>query len=172
MCRYSFSCNQMQERSLGVQTPENCRAVEILGDGPGRLYKTGIQKCPETVPGLLHQVSIGASASTESAVVLCRYVAFLAEEGLKHRTIKAYLAAVRFWHISEGVQDPFKNAPPRLHYILRGIKRAESRKGLQSIERLPITPTILQIKQVWEPQSSNPDIVMLWAASCIAFLVS
>ncbi len=40
-----------------------------------------------------------------SEAVLCRFVASLAEAGLKVRTIKVYLSAVRFMHIAEGSQE-------------------------------------------------------------------
>ena len=39
--------------------------------------------------------------------VLVLFVSQLAKDGLKHRTIKAYLSAIRFLHIAEGRGDPF-----------------------------------------------------------------
>ena len=94
----------------------------------------------------------------------------LADSGLKHRTIKAYLSAVRFLHIAEGAQDPFKPTHERLEYILRGIKRCESEQAAKGRERLPITPTILKrIKGVWEGKANEHDTIMIWAACCTAF---
>lgn len=49
------------------------------------------------------------------------FASYLSEEGLKHRTIKVYLSAVRFLHISEGAKDPFAKDHHHLHYILQGI---------------------------------------------------
>ena len=50
---------------------------------------------------------------------------------------------------------------PKLHYVLRGIKKHEAETGSHSRERLPVTPSILmQIRAVWE---------LLWAACCLAF---
>ena len=43
--------------------------------------------------------------------VLCYFVAYLASSKLKHRTIKAYLSAVRYLHIAEGVNDSFTPSP-------------------------------------------------------------
>ena len=56
-----------------------------------------------------------------SQSILCRFVSHLANQGLKHRTIKAYLSAVRFLHIAEGREDPFISHFPRLQYTLSGI---------------------------------------------------
>ena len=94
----------------------------------------------------------------------------LVKDGLKHRTIKVYLSAIRFLHISEGEGDPFKAPLQKLHYTLRGVKREEASRGVATRERLPITPGILrQIKAVWECKSQDPDTVMMWAAACLGF---
>ena len=60
----------------------------------------------------------GREAVPASEEGLCRFVANLAGEGLKHRTIKSYLAGVQHLHIEEGVADPFKKPLHRLHYTL------------------------------------------------------
>ena len=105
-----------------------------------------------------------------SEAVLCRFVAFLGREGLKHRTIKSYLSAVRHLHIAEGVPDPFQLSRHRLEYVLRGVKRCKSEKGSEGRERLPISPDILRrIKTSWESVLLTTDIVMLRAACCLAF---
>ena len=92
-------------------------------------------------------------------------------EGLKHRTIKVYLSAVRHLHIAEGESDPFQPALPCLKYILRGVKRCEAEKGAEKRERLPISPnTLRRIKASWEATAPTPDIIMLWAACFLAFL--
>ena len=97
-------------------------------------------------------------------------MSYLAKEKLKHSTIKSYLSAVRFLHISEGLDDPFQPSLNRLQYVLQGIKRCESRERSKERERLPITPNILRkVKSVWDPSASDPDIIMLWAACCLGF---
>ncbi len=89
---------------------------------------------------------------------------------LKHRTIKVYLAAVRWLYIKEGRENPFQNPLHRLHYVLQGAKREEASRGGSSRVRLPISPSILrQLKSVWEGQGLNPDTTMLWAAACLGF---
>ena len=43
---------------------------------------------------------------------LCKFVAFLAHENLKHQTIKTYLSAVRNLQIIAGLGDPFQQSLP------------------------------------------------------------
>ena len=56
----------------------------------------------------------GFKAVPASEETLCRYVSYIANSGLKHRTIKAYLSAIRHLHICEGAGDPFQPARQRL----------------------------------------------------------
>jgi hypothetical protein len=102
---------------------------------------------------------------------LCSYVAYLANQNLKHATIKVYLSAVRNLQISYGLDDPFAGtALPQLDLVMRGIKRAEAEKGVSKRERLPISPLILnQLKQVWSPTGHTHDTKMIWAACTLAF---
>ena len=80
------------------------------------------------------------------------------------------MAGIRHLHIEEGLGDPFLPALPRLHYVLRGVKRSQGEEGNASSEHLPITPPLLhRIKVVWEPQANDPDTIMLWAACFLAF---
>ena len=103
-------------------------------------------------------------------MVLCRFVAYLADQGLKHRTLKAYLSGVRFLHIQDGLADPFVGKMDRLQYTLRGVKRRENEAGSERRARLPVTPAILKkLQSVWESSASDPDTVMLWAACCLGF---
>ena len=105
-----------------------------------------------------------------SELVLSQFVSYLAREKLTHRTIKVYLSAVRFLHIEGGMDDPFKPPLLRLEYILKGIKWTEAQQRNGARERLPISPGILRkIKAVWESSALDPDVVMLWAACCVAF---
>ena len=41
--------------------------------------------------------------------ILCHYVAFLAKEGLKHRTIKAYLSGIRYLQIMKALGKPVRS---------------------------------------------------------------
>ena len=101
---------------------------------------------------------------------LCRFVAYLAAQKVRHRTIKTYLAGVRYLHITEGKSDLFTMPLHRLEYTLRRVKRYEAEAGLKKRERLPISPDLLRkIKAVWEQNAENPDKAMLWAACCFGF---
>ena len=100
---------------------------------------------------------------------LCAFVAFLADDKLKHRSIKTYMSAVRHLQIRAGFPDPFAATVqmPRLEYVLRGVKRSEAEKGLVS---LPITPHIL--RQLWEvraPEGQLRNTKLIWAASTLCF---
>ena len=95
----------------------------------------------------------------------------LANQNLKHGTIKVYLSAVRQLQIKYGMSDAFAGtAWPQLDLVMRGIKRVETERGMSKRERLPISPCLLRkLKEVWSPQSLEHDIKMIWAACCLCF---
>ena len=102
--------------------------------------------------------------------VLTSFVAHLAVQGLKSRSIKVYLSAVRHLQIESGFPDPFLSHMPRLEYVLKGVKREEAERGSSGRTRLPITPSILRkLKDVWEPRAEDWDTRMIWAACCLCF---
>ena len=77
-------------------------------------------------------------------ITLCKFVAFLAHENLKHQTIKTYLSAVRNLQITAEHGDPFQQSLPLLEYVLRGIKSDQAKKSPSPRRtRLPITPEIM-----------------------------
>ena len=99
---------------------------------------------------------------------LCRFIAYLREEGLRHQTVKSYLAAVRHMQISNDMGDPKIGSMPRLELVVRGMKREQA--GQPTRTRLPITPEILKrIRQYWKGRQAEWDIVMLWAAMTLCF---
>ena len=101
---------------------------------------------------------------------LCRYVAFLTKEGIKHQTIKSYLSGIRCLQIQLGLGNPFAITLPRLECVLLGIKRVEVRGGNATHTRLPFTIDILQcLYEVWLGQPVWVEGVMIWAAACIEF---
>jgi len=61
-----------------------------------------------------------AVATTEE--VLCKFVAQMASEELRHQIIKSFMAWVCHLHIVEGLGDLFLPALPRLRFVLRGVK--------------------------------------------------
>ena len=97
-------------------------------------------------------------------------MSYLANDGLKHKTIKCRITISA--HFKEGLPDPSVAMMNRLHYTntLRGIKRQLGGKMTGTRERLPITSRILQaIKRSWDSRATDPDIVMLWVACCLGF---
>ncbi len=116
-------------------------------------------------------VRAGRSPVPASEPTLCSFVSYLANEGLKHRTLKVYLSAVRHLHIERGLQDPFQGKPsPRLQYVLRGIKKHEAEKGVERRERFPMSPALLyKLRSVWAQSGGERDTKMLRAVCCLAF---
>ena len=51
---------------------------------------------------------------------LCRFVALLASESIRHTTIVSYISACRYAQISAGLPDPLLPSLPRLTYVRRG----------------------------------------------------
>ncbi len=92
---------------------------EVLHDRSGRVHAQTLCLRGETFYGDLCCSKSGSVPADEDA--LCHFAATLAEEGLRHKTIKSYMAGVRHLHISEGHGDPFSGGLHRLHYILRGV---------------------------------------------------
>ena len=103
--------------------------------------------------------------------ILCRFVASLADDGLRYQTVKCYLSAVRHLHIMSGYGDPSIPNMPILEYLLRGLKIAQSKDKPESARiRLPITPAILRrLRSVLEADPSKWDNIMLWAGCCACF---
>ena len=98
-----------------------------------------------------------------SESTLCRFVAYLASEGLKAQLILGYLAS------------PVDFAPrprgecPRLAYVLKGVSRSQA--AAPKPRRLPITPQILRLlKDAWERGTVDAYSARLfWAISLTAF---
>ena len=105
-----------------------------------------------------------------SESLLCRYVAYLAEEGLAPKTIKLYLSAIRHLQVSMNLSDPKIGEMARLEQVVKGAKREYAKKNPDKRERLPITPELLmQMKQVWSREPKKFDNIMLWAACCVCY---
>ena len=143
-----------------------CGPIQIyfmmgLAESTHKLYATGVHRFTRVC------TAAGLTVVPASEGALCHFAATLAEEGL---CIKSYMAGVRHLHISEGYGDPFTHDLHRLHYVLRGIKRAEGIAGMAKWERRPITPDLLRKnKSVWDPKAEEANVVMLWAACCLAY---
>lgn len=90
-------------------------------------------------------------------------------EGLKHRSIKSYLSAIRHLQIAEGLGDPFHGiSMPKLEHVFRGVKKHQVETMGGQRERLPIIPCILrQIKGVWDDIRKNVLGGLLFVSLCI-----
>lgn len=64
----------------------------------------------------------GLQAIPATETELCYFVAFLTKEKLRHKTIEAYLLALRFLHIAEEKPNPFVPSLTHLQYVLGGVK--------------------------------------------------
>ena len=107
-------------------TSASWRAALRLADSSHRTYKSGENR-------FLHfcQMS-GVSPLPVSEGVLCKFVSYLAGEGLKHRSIKPYLSGVRYLQIRCGYADPFHNSQlPCLDYTMKGVKQVQAGVGWQ-----------------------------------------
>ena len=105
-----------------------------LAESTHKLYATGVRRFTRVC------TAAGLTVVPASEGALCHCAATLAG-GLRHRTIRSYMAGVRHLHISEGYGDPFTHDLHRLHYVLRGIKRAEGIAGMAKRERRPLLLT-------------------------------
>ena len=107
-----------------------------------------------------------------SEAMLCYFSTHLAQQNLSPQTIKTYLAGIRLMQITLGLPEPKAySSLPRLRLIQAGIQRTHAQRATSTARvRLPITPSILhKMRENWSVKASNPDIVMLWAASVLCF---
>ena len=85
---------------------------------------------------------------------------------LSFASVRSYLSAVRFLHISQGFRDPMVGKL-QLDLLLRGVRRWKP--GLKD-KRLPVTPLILE--KVYSSLNRYPgryENKLLWAACCLGF---
>ena len=100
-----------------------------------------------------------------------RLAAHLAQQGLKHRSIKSYLSGLRFAQTQHALGSPSFSSMQRLEYVLVGIKRSQALAGSTQKPRLPITPPppILKNLRSWFRKENHQNAVMLWAAATTGF---
>ena len=85
---------------------------------------------------------------------------------LSFATIRTYLSAVRFLHISNGQGDPL-SGKLQLDLLLRGVRR--SKPGSKDT-RLPVTPLVLdKMYAILNKNPSRYENKLLWAACCLGF---
>ena len=102
-----------------------------ISDATRQAYKTGFQRYTQ----FCNRYRLKPLPTDEET--LCFFVAYLSTE-VQYPTIKQYLAAIRFFQLQQGMQDPLKTTP-QLSLLLRGVqKQAKPRT------RLPISTTLLE----------------------------
>ncbi len=105
-----------------------------------------------------------------SEKVLCQFVAFLAGEGLRHSSIKVYLAAVRQLQVEAGLGDPDLGGMAKLGQVIRGVQRLRAEQGKRQRQRKPMTTEVLEVLRTsWSVTPGGTDAKMLWAAATLAF---
>ena len=163
-CRCVFR-NWSSTRPFAGPHPAGISSSTLHYQQCGTCYQGILCHCPATLlcgeVGVTQQWPLGEG-------VLCRYVTYLGQQGLKYRT---YLSGLRLTHIHLGLGNPIVNeAMPKLEYVLMGIKRVQARQAPQPLKRLPITIEILRLLQsVWVTNQSNAHTSILWAAACPVF---
>ena len=54
------------------------------------------------------------------------FMSHLAKEGIAHATIKVYLAAIRYLHVSVGMHQTYnQQLSPYLELVMKGIKKEQ-----------------------------------------------
>ena len=97
-------------------------------------------------------------------VLLC-FIACLGMQKISHKTIKAYLSAIRHHHVVSGLS--FCGYSSRVYLVLQGVKRCN---GVPQNSRLPITVDLLRtIKKALQKDIHSFENVMLWAACNVGF---
>ena len=131
---------------------------QAIADSTRRSYQAGIRRYSNFC------ASRGWPSFPATETTLRFFAAYLADQ-VSFKTIKLYMAGIRFAHTENSLPDPFL-AAPLLHLLLRGIKRT---LGLTSRQHLPITMTLLQ--QIKEELARAPDYLplMLWSVFTLAF---
>ena len=102
---------------------------------------------------------------------LCKFVSFLADQKLKHRTIKTYLSGVRYFQIRSGWRDPFHSSHmPHLEYTMKGIKRVESQWHNAATASPDCTANFAANERgVAGVGITTRYQANIWAACCLAF---
>lgn len=79
------------------------------------------------------------------------FSAYLARSGLRAASISSYLSALRHLTIEVGQVPPAPGEWPTLQYVIRGIKRSQSKEGSRP-RRLPIMAEVMRVYlQLWPP---------------------
>jgi len=125
-----------------------------------KAYNAGLHKYAIFYMDTYHQLQ----SVFEDTLLL--FVTYLAQQHLSYPTIQVYLSVVR--HNQLTTDKSWPTAAPRLHYVLKGIRRSYA-TTYQPRERLPITfPIMVDLHAVFSKTSGNFRDIMIWAC-CLAY---
>ena len=126
-----------------------------------KAYNAGLRKYATFCMDTYHQLQ----PICEDTLLL--FVTYLAQQHLSYPTIQVYLSAVR--HNQLTTDKSWPTAAPRLHYVLKGIRRSYA-TTYQPRERLPITfPIMIGLQAVFSQTPGKFRDIMIWAACCMAY---
>ena len=83
------------------------------------------------------------------------------------------MSGIRQLQIARGLLEPKVDTMPQICQVLRRVKIEHSKGDRVVLSQLPITPTILRLRQIWIRDCKRIpfDNIMLWAA-CLVTLFS
>ena len=159
--QYQASSGQVSTR-LALRELERIASQLIknsLADSTRRSYATGQSKYLE----FCQRYGLTPLPATQRQLIL--FAADLSLH-LSYATIRSYLSAIRFLHLSNGYTDPTA-CTPQLSLLLKGARR---RNPAVRDRRLPITPLILEkMYSVLDTPVWPFEDKLIWAACCLGF---
>ena len=98
------------------------------------------------------------------------FAAHLAQQDLKHCSIKSYLFGLRFAQMQHTLVSPSFASMHISEYVLVGIKCSQALPGSTQKPCLPITlPILKKLRRSWLREENHQNTVMLWAAGTTVF---
>ena len=129
-----FPWNRVRHRTLELQQPYN-------------IISTQASAQPQGTSPSLHQSQYCASLA----------VSHLAQQQLKHQTIKMLFIRDRILPILLSHPDPFIKDMPKLHYVLREINSEQAKKNSTQHKCLPVITSYHPAKKVLVHNPNNFD---------------
>ena len=152
------------ENSAGLEIRELERIAghlikDSIADSTRRSYCTG----QSAYLSFCHRFNLTPLPAPEQQLIL--FTADMSQR-LSFATIRTYLSAVRFLHVSNGYGDPL-TGKLQFDLLLRGVRR--NKPGSKD-KRLPVTPLILEkMYGVLNRDPSKYENKLLWTACCLGF---
>ena len=137
----------------------SCLIKYNIADSTRRSYATG----QSTYISFCVKFSFKPLPASEQQLIL--FAADLSHR-LSSSTVRSYLSAIRFLHVSSGHGDPLAGRL-QLDLLSRGIRKS---KPAGKDNRLPVTPLVLEkMYGILNRNPSECESKLLWAACCLGF---